>query len=136
MEIRLTRVEGMEPVAVLAVIGNVDAAHYQDLIAKAKEAYDGGLRRMVIDLKGTTYLSSSGLVALHSIALLFRGHEPLDSDQGWASLHAVSSGLGDTPEKNVKLLDPQPNVAKVLERSGMTAYFEVYTDLQKAVEAF
>ena len=94
------------------------------------------LRRMVIDLKGTTYLSSSGLVALHSIALLFRGHEPLDSDQGWASLHAVSSGLGDTPEKNVKLLDPQPNVAKVLERSGMTAYFEVYTDLQKAVEAF
>ena len=47
---------------------------------------------VVLDLGGLTYMGSSGLVAIHSIAaLLARGHEPISPDDGWQAIHFIGS---------------------------------------------
>jgi hypothetical protein len=45
MEFTVTKVQGASaPVTVLATHGDVDASNYQDLIARAQDAYDAGAR--------------------------------------------------------------------------------------------
>jgi anti-anti-sigma regulatory factor len=39
-------------------------------------------------------------------------------------------------QKHLKLLNPRPEVASVLDMVGFTAFFEVFTDLEKAVQSF
>ena len=83
MELDVTQEEaGDQPVGVLAVSGEVDHANYRALIDRARELHASGVRRLVIDLSGVTYLGSSALVALHSIALIFAGLEPPDPEGG------------------------------------------------------
>jgi anti-anti-sigma regulatory factor len=39
-------------------------------------------------------------------------------------------------QKNVKLLNPSPDVDKVLDTVGFKQFFEIYTDLKEAVQSF
>ena len=50
---------------------------------------------VVLDLGGLTYMGSSGLVAIHSIALLARGREPISPDDGWQAIHDIGSEAAD-----------------------------------------
>ena len=43
---------------------------------------------------------------------------------------------GSGVEKHIKLLSPQANVAATFDKAGFTQFFEVFTDLQKAVASF
>jgi anti-anti-sigma regulatory factor len=123
-------------VAVLAVHGDLDASNYQDLIARAKAAYDAGTRDVLIDLSAATFVSSSGLVALHSIAKLLRGEPAPNADEGWGALHAVGSGLGNTVLPHIKLLNPSPKVERVLDKAGLKSLFQIHTDLAAAIASF
>ena len=73
MNISVTKESGRVDVAVLHVEGQLDGQSYQDLIIKAKELFNAGSRDFIIDLTNLTYISSAGLVALHSIALMVKG---------------------------------------------------------------
>ncbi len=133
MNISINRLQGTAPVAVLGIEGDLDASNYQDLIAKAREAFDTGARHIVLDLSQTGFISSSGLVAIHSIALLLRGERPLDLEDGWASLHAVAVGLGAGRQADLKFLNPQPRVMRTLQIAGLNEAFEIYTDRAAAI---
>ncbi|MCQ3954491.1 MAG: anti-sigma factor antagonist, partial [Chloroflexi bacterium] len=39
-------------------------------------------------------------------------------------------------QKHVKLLNPRPEVVKVLEMVGFSSFFEIYDDRQKALDSF
>jgi hypothetical protein len=39
-------------------------------------------------------------------------------------------------QKNLKLLNPRPEVNSVLDMVGFSAFFEVFTDKQKAIDSF
>ena len=39
-------------------------------------------------------------------------------------------------QKHVKLLSPQQYVAETFDKAGFTQFFEVFTDLKKAVASF
>lgn len=123
-------------VLVLKAVGELDGQSYQDLISKAKESYETGARNMVLDLSELTYISSAGLVALHFIALLARGESVPDTEHGWAALKSAERSRASGIQKNVKLLNPIPEVMKVLEMVGFTEFFEIYTDKQKAFDSF
>jgi anti-anti-sigma regulatory factor len=135
MNITVNQVQGRVPVAVVGVAGALDASNFEELIAQGKEVYAGGTRHVLLDLTDTSFMSSSGLVALHSITLLMQGKEPPDLEHGWSAVHAVG-GAGAGPQQHVKLLNPQPKVDRTLTVSGMKEFYEIYTDRETALASF
>jgi len=136
MNITVVKEEARVPVTVMMVSGDVDAASYQTLIASAQEQYAAGARHILLDLTQVGYVGSSGLVALHSLAVLVRGQEPPDPEAGWRAFRAMGRDVESGRQQGVKLLNPQPPVARVLDTSGMAQFFEIYTDRAEALASF
>ena len=136
MEITVNQAQGSVPVTILQPHGDLDASNFRDLIAKAKEACDAGARDIILDLSDTPYMSSSGIVALHSIAMMLRGEKPPDTESGWGALRSIDRDRDRGLQQHLKLLSPQPKVDNVLELAGFKQYLEIYTDLETAVASF
>ncbi len=128
--------QGKTPVTVVQPHGDVDASNYTELIAKVEELRKGGATDFLIDLSDVPFMSSAGLVALHSIAILLRGEKPVDPQSGWGALKAMDRDRDRGMQKHVKLLSPQQYVAETFDKAGFTQFFDVFTDLQKALESF
>ncbi len=81
MEIIREVVSGPPPVTILRLTGDLDASSYQDLINSGRNAYKDGARNLVLDFEKVGFMSSSGLVALHSLAVIMRGrlHQTLNT---------------------------------------------------------
>ena len=135
LNIAVTHENGAAPVAVMRLEGELDAATYLDVIARARQLAEQGTSRLVLDLGELTYMGSSGLFAIHSIALLLGGEQPPDPEAGWGAIHAMDRD-GREAVRNVKLLNPRPAVDRVLERSGMKRFFETHTDRAAAIASF
>jgi anti-anti-sigma regulatory factor len=122
--------------AVITLTGELDGSNFEQVIDAGRAARDGGARRIVLDLSGLTYMGSSGLVAIHSIALLLHGHEPTSPEDGWQAIHDLGTPLGDGSEPSpLVLAGPPPSVERVLDRSGMLRLFPVHADRATAVDA-
>ena len=89
-----------------------------------------------MDLSELTYISSAGLVSLHTIALMTRGENLPDPEQGWSALKSMDRSRDGGLQKNLKLLNPRPEITSVLDMVGFSAFFEVFTDKQKAIDLF
>jgi anti-anti-sigma regulatory factor len=136
MTIKLERAEGNAQVSILSVEGALDASNFQRVIDIAKQAVDGGAKYLLIDMSKISFMSSSGIVALHSIALLMRGELPPDPEHGWEALRAIDRDLESGIQENVKLLSPQPKVDRSLQITGMKEFLEIHTDLDTAIASF
>ena len=136
MNISVNQTQGRVPVAVLGVQGDLDASNFELLIAQVQDIYRAGTRHVLLDLSQTTFVSSSGLVALHSIAMLLQGRQPPGAEDGWGAIHAVGRDLGGGVQPHVKLLNPQPKVERVLEKAGLKEVFEIHTDRAAALASF
>lgn len=136
MEITVKQVQGRVPVTILQTQGDLDASNYRDLITKAKEVCDEGARDILLDMSDTSLMGSSGLVALHSVAMLVRGEEPPNLEEGMAAFRAAFADLDRGFEEHLKLLNPQPLVEKTLETTGFNKILEVHTDLKTAIASF
>lgn len=128
--------QGRVPVTILQPHGSIDASNYRDLIAEANQAYSAGARDLLLDLSNTSYMSSSGLIALQSIGALLRGEDPPDLEEGWGAFRAVHRDRESGMQPHFKLLSPQPRVEKVLEMVGFDRFLEIHTDLETAVASF
>ena len=136
MNISVSQVQGNVPVTVIKIDGELDGQTYQSLIAKAREVYEGGARDFLIDLTDLTYVSSAGLVALHTVALLSRGEALPDTEAGWSAIRSVGGASSGGLQKHVKLLNPREEVKSVLDMVGFSAAFEIFKDLDEAVKSF
>lgn len=136
MEISVSSAQGKVPVSVVAVAGRLDGQNYQELIGKAKELYGAGTRNVLLDLGGLTYISSAGIVALHTIALMLRGESVPDPEQGWNAVKSADRTRESGVQRHLKLLNPQPEITSVLDMVGFTAFFQIFTDRDQAIAAF
>jgi anti-anti-sigma regulatory factor len=136
MNISVSQEQGKVPVTVIKLDGQLDGQTYQDLIAKAREVYESGSRDFVIELSGLTYVSSAGLVALHTVALLARGAALPDTDAGWSAIRSLGGASSDGLQKHVKLANPRDEVMSVLDMVGFSSAFEIFNDLDQAVKSF
>jgi anti-anti-sigma factor len=136
MEIMISQEQGRNAVSVIHVSGHLDGQTYQDLITKAREVVKAGAKYILLDLSDLAYISSAGLVSLHTIALMTRGEELPDPEQGWSTLKSMDRARDGGLQKNLKLLNPRPEITNVLEMVGFSEFFEVFTDKQKAVDSF
>jgi anti-anti-sigma regulatory factor len=136
MNVTISQAQGRVQVTVLQTHGDLDAASYRALIAAAQDERQAGASDILLDLSDTPYMSSSGLVALQSIAALVRDEEPPDLEAGWEAFRAIERDRDSGFQVHLKLLSPQPRVARVLEMVGFTHFLEVYSDLEAAVASF
>ena len=135
MNLSVLQTQGRVPVTVLAIEGKLDGSNYREVIAKVQELYQAGTRSLLMDLTNMSYMSSSGIAAFHSIAVLLHAGSVPDQDNGWSAMHAVARESSDL-RKEVKLLNPQESVDRTLEMSGMKRFLEIFTDFQTAVNSF
>jgi len=136
MNITVSQEQGRVPVHVIRLEGQLDGQNFQHLIQKAREVYETGGRDILLDMDGLSYISSAGLVSLHTVALMLRGETPPDPEHGWAALKSMDRSRDGGLQQHIKLLNPTPEVQSVLEMVGFTTFFEVFNDLKKAVQAF
>lgn len=136
MFVEVETVFGAVPIAVITTHGDIDASNFVELVNEAQQVYNSGVRDVLLDLSDTHFISSSGLVALHSVALLMRGEQPLDPAGGWDTIHAMESDLDAGMQAHVKLLNPQERVRRTLERTGLNQFFETFTDKAAALASY
>ena len=136
MEITVSTQQGRVPVTIVQPHGDVDASNYRELITKVESLIKADARDFVIDLSDVPFMSSAGLVGLHSIAIILRGEQPVDPQSGWGALKAMDRDRDRGMQKHVKLFGAQQYVAETFDKAGFTQFFEIFTDLQKAVASF
>ena len=137
MAVSVFQIRGRVPVTVLHPDAALNAGSYLDLIARAREVYQVGIRDVVLDMRDVPAISSSGLAALYSVAVVLRGEEPPDPEAGWTTLHVMARELeSGSQQPHFKLLGPQPQVKQVLEQVGFRDFLEIHDDLEMAVASF
>jgi anti-anti-sigma regulatory factor len=135
MQISFSKHEGRVPVTVVKLAGNLDASNYATVIAKTQDAYDEGARNLLIDLSGVPYVSSAGLMSLHTVALLFGGYA-MKNGSGRPAFRSINAQNEKIVRQHVKLLNPRPAVEEVLDVVGLKHFLDIYTDLETAVQSF
>ena len=137
MTISVSQKQGRIPVTVISLDGRLDGQNYHELIAEGQEQYDAGARDILLDLTGLSYISSAGMVAFHNIALLLRGETPPSTDQGWGAYRSMGRGsIEGGIQEHFKLFNPQPELDRILDMVGFNTIFEIFTDLDKAINSF
>jgi anti-anti-sigma regulatory factor len=136
MEIIVSKEQARVPVTVLQPHGELDGSNYRELIARGQAAQKAGAQYILLDLSDVPYVSSAGLVALHTIANLLRGDQPGDTASGWEALHAMRRDLGTGAQQYLKLCGVQSDVQRVLTLAGLTDFYEIYPDQAAALASF
>ncbi len=136
MEITVTTQQGAVPVTIVQPHGDVDASNYGQLVSKVESLQKDGAKDFLLDLSDVPFMSSAGLVALHSIAIMLRGERPADPQSGWSALKSIDRSKEAGLQEHVKLLQPQAYVAETFDKAGFTQFFQVFSDLNQAVASF
>jgi anti-anti-sigma regulatory factor len=131
MEINISIEQGKEPVALMKLEGDINASNFMQIVDKAQEIYNNPAHNLIIDLSKVPSISSTGQVAIHKIALIYSGvPQNVEENENPDFTHSSNA------RKYVKLLSPQPEVEKALEKAGLKFFFKVFHDLESAVKSF
>jgi anti-anti-sigma factor len=137
LQTTVDQAEGRVPITVLTLDGELDGSNYQHVIDTVTGLYDGGARHLVLDLSDLTFISSAGLVALHTILRQMQGVGPVDPDYGYAALRAINDDVDNNAVQTaVHLCGTQDAVQKVLDRTGLGGLFPTHPDRATAIAAF
>jgi anti-anti-sigma regulatory factor len=128
MQITVTLQQAREAVAIMRLEGSIDASNFVEIVDKAREIYQNPAHNLIIDLSAVPSVTSTGLAAIHKIALLYSG---LPEEKAHPDLTHSSQA-----RKHVKLLSPQPEVDKALATAGLKLFFTVFQDLESALNSF
>jgi len=135
MLINISKKDSRVPVTLMQLTGDLDASNYTEVIAKAQEVYEDGTRDLLIDLSKVPYVSSAGLMALHAVVLIFSG-QSMQPKTGRPTFQSINPQRDSAVREHVKLLSPQAAVEKVLDVVGLKHFFELYTELETALQSF
>ena len=72
MEITVNLQQASEPIAVMRLQGSIDASNFVQIVDKAQEIYQNPARNLILDLSEVPSISSTGLAAIHKIALVLQ----------------------------------------------------------------
>lgn len=133
MEIKVESDPGMPEVGLITLDGELDASNFTELITAGQSLFERGVRYLLLDLSQLRFMSSSGLVALHSLAQIFKGEAPHDSEAGWATLRAMSEAVSGGMDTHIKLIRPVERILQTLQKTGMDQVFGIFPDRQVAL---
>jgi anti-anti-sigma factor len=112
--VQISQAQGRVPVTIFQLQDRVNLGNYQELEQTAKDAYDNGMRDLVIDLSQTPSLTSIGIRALVVI------HKMLATDGA----------------NHLKLAGLTAPIREMLQIAGITGFIEMYASVDEAVASF
>jgi anti-anti-sigma factor len=137
LQTTVEQVEGPPPVTVVALDGELDGAAFEGVIDTVRGLYAAGTRKLLLDLGGLEFISSAGLVAIHSAMRIMRGEAPPDTEEGWGALRAIHTEVDDgQTHTSLRLCGTRDAVQKVLDRTGLGPLVPSYPDRQTALADF
>src|SRR3954453_5814799 len=137
LQTTVEQVEGPTPVAVVALDGELDGATFEGVIGTVRGLYAAGPRKLLLDLTDLSFISSSGLVAIHSAMRVMRGEAPPDTEQGWEALRAIrDEGEAGRAQTSLRICGTQDAVQKVLDRTGLGPLIPSFPDRESALAGF
>ena len=136
MRIDISTHEGNVPVQVVKPRGDLDGSNYTELIDFVRKRYVEGGCDFVLDLTDVPFVSSAGLMAIHSVALMLRGEATPDTEAGWSALKSADRSRDAGMQMHVKLVGLQEGVADTFDKVGFTQFFAIFPDVAQAVASF
>jgi len=112
--VQISQAQGRVPVTIFHLQDRVNLGNFTELEDTAKEAYNNGMRDLIIDLSQTVSLTSIGIRAIVII------HKMLSTEGG----------------KHLKIANPMSYIREMLDISGVTEYIEIYDTVDDAVASF
>ena len=112
--VEISHVQGHPPVTIFHLQDRVNMGNFAEIEELAKEAYNYGVRDMVIDLSKTPSMTSIGIRALITI-------------------YRVLSQNGG---QHLKLASAAPAISEMLEIAGVTQHIEIFATVEDAVNSF
>lgn len=125
--INALQVQGEASVTILQLEGKVDRITSNQVLDRARQAYEDGARHLLLDLSGVDMLTSSGLVAIQSIFKLFTPESDLEL------MHHTKEQY---KSPYVKFVCPDPKIYYVLNIAGFLQSLLIYNNLQEAINSF
>lgn len=126
MEIKVSDEPGRVPVTLMEVNGRINLGSAGELEQKARELHAAGARNLILDLSGAPSVTSAGLSAILAIYKLYNN----------VGLAAKAPEAERPKPRHLVLLNPTPEVHKVIKIAGFDRYLEIYTDRKEAVDSF
>ena len=123
MNITISQEHVRVPVTVFKVEGRINLGNADELTRKAQNAYQDGMRDLILDLSGVESLTSAGLRAILTI------------------MKMLSMDSSDTPglkgkSRHLKLINPTEYVLITMRTAGFDRYLEIYESLPEALASF
>ena len=112
--VNISQAQGRIPVTVFHLQERINLGNFAELEETAKEAYNNGMRDLVLDLGQTVSLTSIGIRAIVII------HKLLSTDGA----------------NHLKIANPAPYIREMLDISGVTQYIGLYHSVDEAVASF
>ena len=112
--LQISQIQGRTPVTVFEVSGRINLGNYKELEAAAQQAYENGMRNLVLDISGVDSLTSIGIRTLIVI------HKLLNRDK---------AGM-------LKLAGVVPPVRDMFDIAGVSQFLEIHDTTAEAVAAF
>ena len=112
--VEVSQAQGRVPVTVFQIQNRVNLGNYKELEQAAEDAYENGMRDLVIDLSKSDSLTSIGIRALVVI------HKLLSANGG----------------KHFKLAGVIAPIREMLQIAGVTQFVEIYGSVDEAVSSF
>ena len=112
--VAVSQAQGRVPVTVFRLQDRVNLGNFKELEQTARDAFDTGMRNLVVDMSETSSMTSIGIRALVII------HKML----------AVDSG------KHLKLAGVTQPIREMFDVAGITTFIETYATVDEAVASF
>lgn len=123
MNIAISQEQARVPVSVFRVEGRINLGNADELTRQAQNAYQAGMRDMILDLSGVESLTSAGLRSILTIMKMLNKDSAELSGQGGKSPH-------------LKLLNPTEYVLITMRTAGFDRYLEIHESLPEALASF
>jgi len=128
LNITSSQIQGEVTVTILHLSGHLHGNTENQLLDRARQAYEDGSKYLLLDLSGVEILTSAGLRAIHKIFNLFTPQNDVQ----------VIRQHEEEPYKSpyVKLVCPNPEIYYVLNIAGFLQNILIYNNMEDAVNSF
>ena len=128
LTITTSQVQGEVSVTIFHLNGHLHGNTENQLLDRVRQAYEDGVRHILLDLSELEVLSSAGLRALHTIFNTFTPQSDVE----------IIKQHRDEPYKSpyVKLVCPNPDIYYILNITGFLQNLLIYNNMDDAVNSF
>ena len=128
LNITSSQIQGDVTVTILHLSGHPHGNTENQLLDRARQAYEDGSKYLLLDLSELEILTSAGLRAIHKIFNMFTPQSDVEI------IHQHSTEPYKSPY--FKLVCPSPEIYYVLNIAGFLQNILIYNNMEDAVNSF